>query len=367
MDSVRFFVHLGRFADSCPVVDRYRNRSSAHVRWLEGAAARRWLGCRPTAWLLRQPGLARGYVRRVAAAVCELLAGARSPRLLVCPQGLPSLLVIEELKRRIEFAYVTWVMDDHLVRLRNGGLGYESRQVERLMGEHLRGAAARLVISPAMADFYQSRFGCGSATLFGPCVSPGAPLIDAPSGAGPVRVAYFGVVGDWQLDALTAVAEGCARTGGALDVYTKSATLPAALRRGQVTARSPVGPEEVPTAMRTYDAVVLPISFSPTQRHLGELNIATKMSECLGSGTVTIVVGPAWSAMVSYLRDRGGAVIVTTSDSAAIADALGRVKDAAFRGETVRRAHELATGELSLATMRAVWNEAMIRLARSAA
>jgi hypothetical protein len=49
--------------------------------------------------------------------------------------------------------------------------------------------------------------------------------------------------------------------------------------------------DAVPETMRKYAAVLLPLSLGCAHRNLVELSIATKMSESVAGGTITIVFG----------------------------------------------------------------------------
>src|SRR5262245_23595055 len=117
--------------------------------------------------------------------------------------------------------------------------------------------------------------------------------------------------------------------------------------------------------MREYDAVLLPISFAETERHLSEFNIATKMSECLASGTVTLVVGPEYAAMVRFLQPTGAACVITDRSLADWPRVAGKLKDPAYRRQVLDAAKDLVQKELSTSVMRSRWRTAVNKLAET--
>jgi hypothetical protein len=114
--------------------------------------------------------------------------------------------------------------------------------------------------------------------------------------------------------------------------------------------------------MREYDAVLLPISFAETERHLSEFNIATRMSECLASGTVTLVVGPPYAAMVRFLQRTGAAYLLTDPSLSNLPDLFNKLRRSDFRRSVLERAQQLVQAELSTSIMRKRWSAALADL-----
>lgn len=359
VDEIALCVHVSGFALDHPAIESLRARTKNYPMWSETAPARRLVGSTLASKMTSVPALRR---RHASAIVRDLQAHAaivRNAHLLVCPQSDLSLRVVGELRQVLEVSYVTWIMDDHLVRFINGEWTYRHDH-RRAMERHLREAEAIFVISDALGDLYRRQFGVESTVLFGPCDPVGEPVWH-PSAEG-LKLAYFGAVTEWQFDALAAVASSIRATPAAvLDVFSPSRPLPSAFRVRGVHEKAPVEKTDVVRAMRSYDAIVLPISFDPRMRHLSELNIATKMAECVASGTVTLVIGPEYSAMVRYLRANDAAVVVTSPAAEAIAAGLREVKNVRRRAEVLRSARELAVKELAAAPMRARWERHLSR------
>jgi hypothetical protein len=108
--------------------------------------------------------------------------------------------------------------------------------------------------------------------------------------------------------------------------------------------------------MRSYDAVVLPVGFGHGVRNLSALNISTKMAECLASGTVTVIVGPEYSAMVQLARAHESAVIIDDLQDMRQVAMLARLRDKAFRERMMMNSTRFAH-ECSVERMRSVWRE----------
>jgi hypothetical protein len=113
---------------------------------------------------------------------------------------------------------------------------------------------------------------------------------------------------------------------------------------------------EVISRMRGYDGVVIPASFHEDKRNLTELNIATKMSECFASGTVPVIVAPAYAAMAQFAREHGGAVIVSDFDDPAQVSALRNLKVGDLRARILGEGRRVAENVCSSSAIRRTWN-----------
>jgi hypothetical protein len=268
---------------------------------------------------------------------------------------------MEALTRQCPVNYISWVMDDHLIRWIDGEWQYP-RGVESLFARHLRAAKRVFVISPAMGEFYRQRFGVVSQVLFGP-TEPHEWQAEISSNARPeIRLGYFGAVAWWQTDALALLADALSAAGATLDIYSSCSSLPPELQRQGVSLKASIPADKVLETMRGYDAAVLPISFLPEVRHLSEFNIATKMSECLASGTITLVVGPRYAAMVKYLQPAGVACFLTDPHQENLPEQLRKLKNLEYRSSILNRAQQLVKAELSTSVMRHRWRDGLATL-----
>jgi len=125
------------------------------------------IGCSRAYRIASKAFLKRQFSRRVVARLLREEKELMNSRMLVCPQGYMSLLVLNELQKRGRLEYVTWVMDDHLLQWQDGEWRYPSG-MKSLMEEHLIGAEEVFVISPALQKYYRQEFGVESTVLCGP-------------------------------------------------------------------------------------------------------------------------------------------------------------------------------------------------------
>jgi len=136
------------------------------------------------------------------------------------------------------------------------------------------------------------------------------------------------------------------------------------LKCAGVQLKGRIPSEQVLETMRQYHAIVLPISFLPEMRQMSELNIATKMSECLASGTPTLAVGPAYAAMVRFLKQHTAALCVTEPSAEAMAAGLAQLRDVELRRALARAARTVAREQLSTQAMREVWSQGVAEITK---
>lgn len=356
------FLHLSRFADEVPPTPLVRARSRTVLGPCESDRSRRWLGYETSDWLFRHRWGTRFHGRVAAREMAGSVRGGRGLRLLVCPQKAVSLRAVEELKRVAPVRYITWFMDDHLVSRRNGRWVYP-RDVRRDMGRHLREASTVFVISPALGALYEREFGVASEVLFSPADPGGEAMYEPPSGEGPLTIGYFGRVWEWQLHEIIQFASALRQGREVLHIYSPDTAFHDQLRLPTIELKGGLPPADVSGQMRHYDAVLVPIGFGDGERNLTEFNIATKLSECLTSGTPTIVYGPAHAAMVKLLHGSGAAYVLTGQDLRDWPSVAGQLKNVEERRAVLDAAGRFARDHASFAIMRSRWHRAVERLA----
>jgi hypothetical protein len=269
---------------------------------------------------------------------------------LVCPQADITVLVLEELKKISKIRYVTWVMDDHVLKWQGGGWVYPAG-FEQQMCRHLCDAEHVHVISPALQGFYKSRFGIDSTVLCGPADAVAPPPRRIQS-ANRLKLAYFGSLGPWQNDAMELLIPSLGRGEIALDVFSHNPdAIPPALKSAGAELRAGVSAKEVLTLCGRYDAVVLPISFKEELRNMSHFNIATKFSEYLASGVPVLIIGPPDAIMLQIASAKQAAVIVDQCDSNAVLAALNILRNPVKTGGIIRAALQLARSEFSTDVM----------------
>jgi hypothetical protein len=272
-------------------------------RWrpiFTNALSRRLIGCRlshalnTSHWHRKLMG--RVYAQRIA----SLLPNTTSPlKILVCPQNTLSMYTMKCLRNLRPVSYVTWIMDNNWVHRSEDGAWSYSKTDNQVLSDHFKQAGCVFTISEPMGQHFQEHFGIPCQELFAPAslnISPPSSAV-TPS----KKLGYFGNLHAWPVDALSRLAPLLRDSGYTLDIYSYS-KLPESLRLPEVTLKPPLPAQDVIHAMREYAAVVLPMGFSAATAAYSTFNIATKMAECLGSGTVTFAIGPDDAAMIRYLR-----------------------------------------------------------------
>jgi hypothetical protein len=280
-------------------------------------------------------------VLRCASLIDTFFGGKETLRALVCPQSASSVQVMESLRTRRNIRYITWMMDDHVVRYVSGRWAY-APEYRKMFKRHLCHADTVFIISPVMQELYEREFGVKSEVLFAPADTGGR-------------------MWDWQLDGLVRFASALEPGKQRLDVYSPDSNLPVGLRLPSVKAKGFLPRDAVPETMRKYAAVLLPLSFGCAHRNLVELSIITKMSESLASETITIVFGPQYAAMVRFLRSTGATCVMTEESLVDWPIISARLKNPELR-RMLDAARTLLETELSTRIVRARWRSALCRL-----
>jgi glycosyltransferase involved in cell wall biosynthesis len=351
---IPLYVHLGRFALTFPPINHLKSRSINLLSFWEQIKVRRLMGNTLAASIAKRPPVIRAQAKRSARKLAAKFKDKASLNVLVCPQSASAILTLEELKSRKKVNYITWVMDDHLVKYTNDQWTYPEG-LEVAFKKHLQEAAHVFVISQSMQQFYKEHFNIASTVLFGPADMFAIQQPYKVKIAGVLNLGYFGAVTSWQMDGLTAIAGAVNDTGAAMDIYSVIENLPAELNIPGVTLKPRLNAEDVLAVMQTYDAIVLPISFAEQQRSMSQLNIATKMSECLACGVPILAIGPPYAAMITYLEENKAAIIAGDADKQTVKQAISQLSNAQMVNEILANAKTLAINETSTAAMRKKW------------
>jgi len=349
------FVHVNRFGVDMPASAKFLDRCINLTSFWEQDAVRSKIGRSMAATLNKKLFFIRLHAKKAARILAKKIE-KKSVSALICPQGAVSIYTLEELKRYKTIKYISWVMDDHLVKYINGNWEYP-KGVEQVFKQHLREAEHVFVISPAMQDFYRNRFGVESTVLFGSANLHTRDRRPDLKAAETLKIGYFGAVTTWQLDVLQGLATSLNGTNTQLDIYSAVPKLPAELCVEGVIFEGRLNPDLVLTTMAKYDAILLPISFMEKMRSMSEFNIATKMSECLASGVPVLAIGPGYSAMIKYLKKNNAAVVVESNNDEDFKHALGLLRDEKYVSEILQNAERLAISETGTVPMHKRWLE----------
>lgn len=289
--------------------------------------------------------------RRFAGTIKE-----KTPRLLVCPQGMPSVWLAAKAVQVLGTEYITWVMDDHPLKATGKALSY-SPEFRRLWAEHLRGARKVFVISAEMGDFYRENFGVESDVLHGalPLESVRRTIPQGTVRHGTLRLGYAGSLSGWQQGPLELLAAVSAQAGA--ELHVASHWTPEWLANASVVHRGEMPSEEAFAFLSDCDAVVLPISFLPQHTAMSRFNIATKLSELCACGRPILAIGPSDSAMVRILSKHDAAVCVTELVSRDVFEGLKKLKMQEMTDRFVGNAQRLFEKELNLGVMQRRWRD----------
>ena len=278
-------------------------------------------------------------------------------KLLVCPQADISLIVLDELRKRMPLPYVTWMMDDHLLDWKGGTWQYPNG-FEDLMHRHLTEAEHVFTISPAMQEFYSERFRVDSKVLCGSAKTSGETMLSATTPS-PIRLVYFGSLGRWQNDALTLLTSELAKGAISLDVFTHNPEgLPAPLLKAGASLKQGIPAHKVLETSALYDSVVLPISFLPELRNMSVFNVATKFSECLAAPVPTLIIGPSEACMIRIANETDSCITISEQNEEAVSYAIHELSDTARRQAALEGERTLLNQQFTPTIMDARWEPA---------
>ncbi|TWR27571.1 glycosyltransferase family 4 protein [Mucilaginibacter pallidiroseus] len=358
LDDISAFIYVDRFANDLPVAEQYAERSVYVEPIWQSDKVRKAIGNTMAASLGRKISMVQRYASAAARRIDKRFEQGTELLGLICPQGANSLYTLEGLKAIRPVKYMSWVMDDHLLKYKNGQWEYP-RGVEAVFAKHLREAEHVFVISPVMQQFYKDRFGINSTVLFGsanPMTDNAVPTIKE---SGPIKIGYFGAVAGWQTDVLQAAGQAITGTDIRLDIYSGVDRLPANLSLSGIKFKGKVAAADVLKTMQQYNALLLPISFTEKFRHMSEFNIATKMSESLASGVPVVAVGPPYAAMIDYLFKNNAAVIITSNRHEDILNGLDTLKRGDNLKNILNNAARLVNSETGDAPMQKRWQQVL--------
>jgi len=352
---IPYFMHVSRFAADVPAADRFLARCVNLTTFWEQDWVRLLFGRSNASALNNNLFFIKRYAKNAAKKIAKKF-DKEMVCALVCPQSPFAIYTLEELKRYKKVKYITWIMDDHMVAYVKGEWQYPEG-VEETMRKHLVNAEHVFVISPAMQDFYKSRFGINSSVFFSPADAVANSGLPAINNTFPLKIGYFGAVAAWQLDVLQLLVRAIKGTEVQLDIYSGIGQLPFELRLENVNLKGMLSPDEVLPAMKNYGALLLPVSFLEKMRNMSEFNIATKMSEYLSSGVPVLAVGPQYAAMIKYLKKNNAAIIVHSENEDDIKEAFKVFSNPERIKKILENAAVLAVNYTGTLPMRKRWME----------
>lgn len=313
------------------------------------------IGCTLTAKLFQSNLLRNRHSCKTVKFLLQNQIITNQSKLLVCPQGAFTLYTMNELSKHMQVPYITWMMDDHLLNWNDHrGFFYKCDHYS-LMEQHLKNALKVFVISPQLKDFYQKYFGVECEVLFSPVPAVNHCRDKQSQKNKNPKLVYFGSITPWQEDALEVLIPLAQQKLITLDIFSSHKFVRDTSLNQHVNFHQPISSEHVIDIMRSYDAVIIPISFKKELYNMSYFNIATKMSECIGSGVPTLLVGPSDSAMIKFLNPYNACVTITSASQQHVIDAIDTLKDTSKRKQMLENAHTLVQEELSENYMARKW------------
>lgn len=295
----------------------------------------------------------RFYARHIARTICNCFGHKPSLRAFIVPQTKLAIYVIEELRKMKEIKYLTWVMDDHVVRWKNGKWSYP-RGYEKKFAFHLRNAAQVFVISDQMKEFYKQRFLIDSDVLFSPPVSQeltvNSKVADAKTER--LRGCYFGSIGGWQFSSLNVFLDVMNRIPGfSFDIYSNSKD-ERLMKYKAINWNGFISATKIVNVAHEKDFIFVPLSFEAKYRNMSYLNYATKMAESLATGLPVIIMGPADSAMVKFFRLHNCGIVIDSLRPEDILKGVNQLFDREVIKSVLQNARLVVLEECSVEKMR---------------
>ncbi len=330
LHSILTFFCLDDVYDQAP---RFLPRTHRWRPVFTSSISRRILGCRLSHTLNTSHWHRRLMGRIYAGRINKLLPVASPPpTFLVCPQNTLSMYTMKFLRRLRSVNYLTWIMDNNWVTQNSRGDWTYSPADAKILGQHLEDAGTVFTISQSMGQHFKEHFRIDSEELFAP--SPHDHPSPSTNSVSLKKLGYFGNLHAWPVDALVRLAPLLKDSGYTLDIYSY-AKLPPELEVPEITLMPPLPAGEVASRMGAYAAVLLPMGFSDATAAYSRFNIATKMAECLGSGTVTLAIGPDDAAMIRYLRKHQVGLTLSHLQSSTLLPLLQKISSSEERSRVI--------------------------------
>lgn len=128
------------------------------------------------------------------------------------------------------------------------------------------------------------------------------------------------------------------------DIYSPDYNEKAYLFEGKsdVHAFPPIAHENIPSVMKSYSSLFLPLGFSKQSRTYVRLSMPTKLSEYLASGKPTILYCPEEIALAKYLNDKDCAIMCTNDKANQLEKAVAKLQDKNMYNHLVKNSLALA-------------------------
>jgi len=244
------------------------------------------------------------------------------PDTIYCqPTSLFNMQLTYSIHVKLGYEYSIHFMDNNIVslnkRIINLGLRKEFQKI-------LSNAKSLIAISPAMANGFEKKFNRPFLSFHNPIeTEKWKPFVKLNYDYTEVfRVLFTGRL-DFPVE--NSVRSFCSiisrlnqeKETFKLDIYSLDQDTPLSKEVQQfkgVTLFKPVAYEQIPMLLSKYDALLLPLDFSPKSLEYAKYSISTKTSEYMVSGTPIVVFAPQETALSRYAREKKWGYIIDNDD-----------------------------------------------------
>ncbi|MCS3060082.1 hypothetical protein [Bacteroides salyersiae] len=128
------------------------------------------------------------------------------------------------------------------------------------------------------------------------------------------------------------------------DIYSPDYNSKAYLFEGKndIHAFPPIAHEDIPSVMKSYSSLFLPLGFSKQSRSYVRLSMPTKLTEYLASGKPTILYCPKEIALAKYLSDKDCTIMCTMEREDVLREAVSKLQDKNVYNHLVKNSLALA-------------------------
>lgn len=277
---------------------------------------------------------------------------------VACPDRVGDLPTAFLASRLAHARFIPYFFDYYSAWFNRGPSGLVAARVEPFI---LKRAAVVIVPNEGLRDALVQRYGVTAAVIHNACdlsVYDGPGDAAASFGARDLEVVFTGAVYDAHYDGFRALLEAFDRDRqpSRLHLYTPMARAQLG-ERGldeRIVYHGYVAGTEIPRVQQAADVLFLPLAFDSPFPEVIRTSAPAKMAEYLAAARPILVHAPAESFVAQYFRHHDCGLVVSTQDPAAVAHALGRLReDAALRERLSLNAWIRARADFDLSKARA--------------
>lgn len=301
-----------------------------------------------------EPSGARALPRRLAdvlrraRGIAAILKRERCSAAVACPDRVGDLPTAFLASRLARAHFVAYFFDYYSAWFNRGPSGLVARRLEPFI---LKRAAVVIVPNEGLRDTLERRYGVKAAVIHNACdlsVYEGPAGATEPLTGRTLDVVFTGAVYDAHYDGFRALLDAFDRETqpARLHLYTPMARAQLGDRGldERIVYHGYVGATEIPAVQQAADVLFLPLAFHSPFPEVIRTSAPAKMAEYLAAARPILVHAPPESFVAQYFRHHDCGLVVSTQDPAAVAQALGRLRDDAALRERLslnawRRAH----------------------------